>query len=83
MQSPPSELCTKWTACTRQLESIYHAPTVVVPLIPLHYGHLLCTEEVHLPQGKTPLQENRLLTVVAVVVSNSSNSIVSFIVIII
>ena len=36
-------------------------------------------EEVHLPQGKTPLQENRLPTVVVAVVSNSSNSIVIFI----
>ena len=43
-------------------------------------------EEVHLPQGKTPLQENRLLTVgvaVVCIVISSSNSIVIFIVIII
>ena len=40
-------------------------------------------EVVHLPQGKTPLQENLLLTVVEAVVSNISNSIAIFIVIII
>ena len=40
-------------------------------------------EVVHLPQGKTPLQENRLLTVVGAVESNVSNSIAIFIVIII
>ena len=40
-------------------------------------------EVVHLPQDKTPLQENRLLTVVGAVVSNISNSIAIFIVIII
>ena len=34
----------------------------------IHYGHLLCMQEVHLPQSKAPLQENRLLTVVVAVV---------------